>query len=84
MRKERKHFTPEEKVAILRRHLLDKAPSRSCVKNWACAQPCSTAGSKSCSRMAQQPFRLRSALQGEARNGHWTEQIECACASRRL
>jgi len=24
MRKERKHFTPEEKVAILRRHLLDK------------------------------------------------------------
>jgi transposase-like protein len=26
MRKERKHFTPEEKVAILRRHLLDKAP----------------------------------------------------------
>ena len=27
MRKERKHFTPEEKVAILRRHLLDKAPA---------------------------------------------------------
>jgi len=26
MRKERKHFTPEEKVAILRRHLLDKMP----------------------------------------------------------
>ena len=26
MRKERKHFTPEENVAILRRHLLDKAP----------------------------------------------------------
>src|SRR5438876_9033841 len=26
------------------------------------AQPCSTAGRKSCSRMAQQPFRLRSAL----------------------
>ncbi len=24
MRKERKHFTPEEKVAVLRRHLLDK------------------------------------------------------------
>jgi len=23
MRKERKHFTPEEKVAILRRHLVD-------------------------------------------------------------
>jgi hypothetical protein len=27
MRKERKHFTPEEKVAILRRHLVDGAGS---------------------------------------------------------
>ena len=26
MRKERKHYTAEEKVAILRRHLLDKVP----------------------------------------------------------
>ena len=26
MRKERRHFTAEEKVAILRRHLLDKVP----------------------------------------------------------
>jgi transposase-like protein len=26
MRKERKHFTPEEKVAILRRHPVDKVP----------------------------------------------------------
>jgi integrase len=26
MRKERKHFTPEEKVATLRRHLVDKVP----------------------------------------------------------
>jgi transposase len=26
MRKIRKHYTPEEKVAILRRHLLDKVP----------------------------------------------------------
>ena len=26
MRKERKHFTPEEKVTILRRHLVDKIP----------------------------------------------------------
>jgi transposase-like protein len=26
MRKERKHYTPEEKVAIMRRHLLDKVP----------------------------------------------------------
>ena len=26
MRKERKHYTAEEKVAILRRHLLEKVP----------------------------------------------------------
>jgi transposase-like protein len=26
MRKERKHYPAEEKVAILRRHLLDKVP----------------------------------------------------------
>ena len=26
MRKERKHYTPEEKVSILRRHLIDKVP----------------------------------------------------------
>jgi transposase-like protein len=26
MKKERKHYTAEEKVAILRRHLLDKQP----------------------------------------------------------
>src|SRR6202158_1180921 len=33
MRKERKHFTPEEKVAILRRHLVDKVPvSERCEK----------------------------------------------------
>src|SRR6266436_3837759 len=26
MKKQRKHYTPEEKVAVLRRHLLDKNP----------------------------------------------------------
>jgi transposase len=26
MKKQRKHYTPEQKVAILRRHLLDKEP----------------------------------------------------------
>jgi transposase-like protein len=26
MKKQRKHYLPEEKVAILRRHLLDKEP----------------------------------------------------------
>jgi hypothetical protein len=34
MRKERKHYTAEEKVAVLRRHLLDKVPvSDLCERN---------------------------------------------------
>jgi len=34
MRKERTHYTAEEKVAILRRHLLDKIPvSNLCEEN---------------------------------------------------
>ena len=34
MRKERTHYSPEEKVAILRRHLLDKVPvSNLCEEN---------------------------------------------------
>ncbi len=35
MRKERKHYTAEEEVAILRRHLLDKVAVPICVKSWA-------------------------------------------------
>ena len=37
MRKERKHFTPEEKVAILRRHLVDKVPVSELCEN--CLRP---------------------------------------------
>ena len=34
MKKQRKHYTPEEKVAILRRHLLEQAPiSELCDKH---------------------------------------------------
>jgi len=29
MKKQRKHYAPEEKVAILRRHLLEKEPTLS-------------------------------------------------------
>ncbi len=33
MKKQRKHYTPEEKVAVLRRHLLDKEPvSKLCAE----------------------------------------------------
>jgi hypothetical protein len=44
MRKERKHFNAEEKVAILRRHLLDKVPVSDLCEELACGQRCSTAG----------------------------------------
>jgi transposase-like protein len=37
MRKERKHFTPEEKVAILRRHLVDKVPVSELCEHGAAA-----------------------------------------------
>jgi len=33
MKKQRKHYTPEEKVAILRRHLVEECRSRICVTN---------------------------------------------------
>ena len=34
MKKQRKHYTPEEKVAILRRHLLEQVPiSELCEKH---------------------------------------------------
>jgi transposase-like protein len=34
MGKERKHYTAEEKVAILRRHLLDKVPVSDLCEEW--------------------------------------------------
>jgi transposase InsO family protein len=37
VKKQRKHYTPEEKVAILRRHLVEGVPSRGS------SRPCSTA-----------------------------------------
>src|SRR5438093_12458245 len=62
MRKERKHYTAEEKVAILRHHLLDKVPVPICVKNGACSRRCSTAGKKSSSRTEQLLSRRRNVL----------------------
>jgi hypothetical protein len=38
MKKQRKHYTSEDKVAILRRHLLEKEPiSKLCATNSACS-----------------------------------------------
>jgi transposase len=59
MKKQRTHYTPEEKVTILRRHLLEKEPiSELCDK--AGLQPTSsTAGRRSSLRMARQPSSRR-------------------------
>jgi hypothetical protein len=46
MKKQRKHYTPEEKVAIC----WTRSPSRSSALNWACSRRCSTAGRRSSSR----------------------------------
>jgi len=50
MRKERKHYSPEEKVAILRRHLLDKEPISKICDELGLQPRSSTAGRKSSSR----------------------------------
>ena len=68
MKKQRKHYTAEEKVAILRRHLLGQRRFRSCVMSWACSRRCSTAGRKSSSRRGGRlsAERPRSASRGRA------------------
>jgi hypothetical protein len=43
MKKQRKHYAPEEKVAILRRHLLERrSPSQSCAMKWDSSRRSST------------------------------------------
>lgn len=59
MRKERKHYTGEEKVAILRRHLLDKVPVSDLCDELDCSQRYSIVGKKSSSRMALRPSLAR-------------------------
>jgi transposase-like protein len=44
MRKERDHYSGEEKVAILRRHLLDKVPVSDLCEETGCGRRCFTAG----------------------------------------
>ena len=51
MKKQRKHYTAEEKVAILRRHLLDQEPVSKLGDEWGCSRRCSTAGRRNSSRM---------------------------------
>ncbi len=47
MKKPRRHYTAEEKVAILRRHLVDnEAVSSASGTSWGCNPPCCTVGKR--------------------------------------
>jgi transposase-like protein len=73
MKKQRKHYTPEEKVAILRRHLLEKEPiSKLCDELGL--QP---AGRRSSSRNGAAAFEQK------ARPNHSADQERIAYLERR-
>ena len=59
MKKERKHYTGEEKVAILRRHLLDKVPVSDLCEEHGLQPTVFYRWQKSSSRMALPPFKAR-------------------------
>ena len=67
MKKERKHYTGEEKVAILRRHLLDKVPVSDLCEDMGCSPRCSTVGKRVFENGA-------AAFQGKSRPDHQAEQ----------
>ena len=68
MKKQRKHYTAEAKVAILRRHLLEQGPSQSCVTSWGCSRRYSTAGQKESFENGAAAFEAK------ARSEHQAEQ----------
>jgi hypothetical protein len=51
MKKQRKHYTPEEKVATLRRHLLEKDPISKISDELGLQPTVSAGGGRSSSRM---------------------------------
>jgi len=60
MRKDRKHYTAEEKVVILRQHLLDKVPVSDRCEQLSLRPTVSYRWQKEFSRTERLPFRLRS------------------------
>jgi len=59
VKKPRKHYSGEEKVAILRRHLLEQERFPSSVTSLDCGRRCSTVGRRSCSRTGPPPSSQR-------------------------
>jgi transposase-like protein len=85
MRKERKHFTPEEKVAIMRRHLVDKVPVSELCEELSLRPTVFTAGKKNCSRTEPPLFSLRSvpiAKWRRSRNGSSPWRRRCGPRTR--
>jgi transposase-like protein len=78
MKKQRKHYTPEEKVAILRRHLLEQAPiSELCDKHGL--QPTVFY------RWQKELFENgAAAFQGKARPDHQVEQERIAYLEKKI
>ena len=69
MRKPRKNYTPVEKVAILRRHLLDHVPvSDLCDEYQAVAHPVLRSGRSSSSRTERSAFERKNGPAGEPKS----------------
>ena len=86
MKKERKHYSAEEKVAILRRHLLDRVPVSDLCEELGLRPTVFTAGRRSSSRMERLPFMLRSvptARWRRSRNGLRSWRRRCRGKSNR-
>jgi transposase-like protein len=78
MKKSRKHYTPEEKVAILRRHLLEKEPiSKLCDE--AGLQP-------TVFYRCQKEFfdNGSAAFEQKARTSHSADQERIACLEKKI
>jgi len=80
MKKQRKHYTPEEKVAILRRHLVEGVPISDLCDELGFNQRCSTAGRRSSSRTEP---RLSSTEDGPTINPNKNESRTWSRRSRR-
>src|SRR4051794_26791322 len=68
MKKQRKHYTPEEKVAILRRHLLEEEPSSKLCDDLGLQPTVFYRSKRNSSRTGPQPSS-RSATESLSRTG---------------
>jgi transposase len=87
MKKERKYYTAEERVAILRRHLLDKVPVSDLCEELSLKPTVFYRWQKEFFENGGQPFKLRSvptARWRRSRNGLSTWRRRCRPRIRSL